>query len=139
MLRAFLFWMTAIWLLTSCSKGGRPVEQQRRTDVGVNIITVDPLLFKVEVNNAPFIPSMTSPGSETVTNVRYLDPAQRFRITNLYTNRLVLDTLLYYKTTAGIDFTFIPKGSGDDLVWLGPPVNEPPVPAGKVKIAVMYV
>ncbi|MRG45081.1 hypothetical protein GFS24_08140 [Chitinophaga sp. SYP-B3965] len=139
MIRTSLLIGAITLLCTSCSKKGQPVEKPRFTSLTVNTITVDSLLLKIETNNATLINSMVSPGSKVVAEINYTDPAQRVRITDLHTNRVMLDTLLQYSTTAINKFNFIQPGAGADLVWLGPPVNETTPPTGKMKIAVLYV
>lgn len=139
MLKVFLFLGTAILLCTACSKSGQPIEQQRRTGLAIGAITVDSLILKIEANNVTLSNSMIAPGTAQIPEIRYTNPAQRFRITNLYTNHLMVDTLLNYTTSSSNKIIFIQPGAGADLVWLGPPVNEPAPPAGKSKVAFLYV
>lgn len=138
MRRIYFFMVAMIYLLASCSKG-EPVEQMRNTSLLIRTFTVDPLLLKVEVNDSVMISAQTTPIMQAFSAIKYTEPAHRFRITNLYTNGLMLDTVINYNTSFQQIVNFVQTGANNNMVWVGRPVNEPAPPAGKIKISVVYV
>lgn len=139
MLRIVHFIGAVMLLLTSCSKGGDAIKQQRFTNLLLRVLTVDSLLLKVEVNEEPLIKSAISPFNVSFAAIKYDDPKHRFRITDLNSRQLLLDTIIEYPTKSVTQINFVQTGAGANIIWVGPPVNEPAPPAGKVKISVVYV
>jgi hypothetical protein len=78
-----------------------------------------------------------TPGNKAV-QVTYFNPTQRFKVTDLFSKTLLLDTLVEYKPGAVNAITFFQSVPGGKLVRIGPPANEPLPPAGKIKISLVY-
>lgn len=129
----------ALFIVTmaGCAKNEQAIEQPNFTNVELKAITVDSLMLKVEADENLLTNSMLTPGNKTVP-VKYLNPAHRFRVTDMYSNTPMLDTVIDYKPGIINSITFFQQGTGGKLVWVGPPVNEPLAPAGKMKISVVY-
>ena len=138
MLRIFLF-ISATVLLISCSKNGEAIVQERYTNLGIRALTVDALLLKVEVDDSVIAAPMIAPFYNAFPATKYIDPMHRIRMTDLYSNRLVLDTIVPYSKGLQTTLSFVQKGYDSSMVWVGPPVNEPAPPPGKIKVSVVYV
>jgi hypothetical protein len=123
--------------MAGCAKNEQAIEQPSFTNVELKAITVDSLLLKVEADEILLTNSMYTPGNKTVP-VKYFTPTHRFRVTDMYSNSPVLDTPIAYKPGINNSITFFQPAAGAKLVWIGPPVNEPLPPNGKIKISVVY-
>lgn len=139
MLRIFLSIVAIVLLLSSCSKNGEPIEQMKHTNLQIRALTVDTLLLKVELDDEIVINRTTAPSISAISNIKYTDPAHRFRITNLYDNRVLLDTTIMYRGTTVTPVNLVQTGANARMVLVGPAANEPPPPAGKIKMSVVYV
>lgn len=139
MLRIFLFTAAALLLLASCSKNGEVIVQQPYTTLGVRALTIDALLLKVEVDDSALTAPMISPFYTSLGKINYVGQEHRIRMTDLYSNRLMLDTVVKYNKGTQTTLSFVQAGAGGKIVWVGPPVSEPAPPAGRTKISLVYV
>lgn len=123
--------------LTGCSKGEKAIEQWNFTQVTLTGITVDSFRLKVTAGDQLLTDSMPSPGTQTVP-AGYYGAAQHVLVTDQYTNRLLLDTMINYKTGLHNTITFFQPYQNARLTWIGPPVNEPAPAKDNLKFAIVY-
>ncbi|THU39214.1 hypothetical protein FAM09_11915 [Niastella caeni] len=121
-----------------CSKGEEAIEPLRFTTVGLNAVTVDSFRFAVTDNGTLLTDSLITPVGNRSMVVKYKETVRRYRVTDLYSNSLLLDTLINYKPGSLNAITFFQPTAGSKLVWVGPPANEPAPEAGKIKLSVVY-
>lgn len=121
-----------------CSKGEQAIEEDRFTTVGLNAVTIDSLRLLVTDNGTQLTDSLVTPVGSKSMMVKYKEANRRYRVTDLYSNTLLLDTLITYKTGALNAITFFQPVAGSKLVWIGPPVNEPAPAEGKIKLSIVY-
>ena len=123
--------------MTGCSKNEKAIEQSIFTSLQLKAITVDALMLQVKADENVLTDSFYTPGNKAVP-VTYINPTKRFRVTDLFSKTLLLDTLVDYKPGGINALTFFQAVSGGKLVRIGPPANEP-LPTGKNrKISVVY-
>lgn len=122
----------------SCSKNEQAIEQMRSTQVGLNAVTIDSMRLIVTDNGELLTDSLLTPVGNTTLTVQYQEPERRYQVTDMYSNTLVLDTMISYKAVSINAVTFFQSATGGKLVWVGPPVNEPAPEAGKIKLSVVY-
>ena len=123
--------------MTGCSKNEKAIEQSNFTSLQLKAITADVLMLQVKVDENVLTDSFYTPGNKAVP-VTYFNPTKRFRVTDLFSKTLLLDTLVDYKPGAVNVVTFFQALSGGNLVRIGPPANEPLPTDGKIKISVVY-
>lgn len=123
--------------IAGCAKNEAAVEQWSFTSLELKAITVDPLMLSVSANGKVLTDSFYTPGNKALY-VQYFDPLQRFKVTDLFSQTLLLDTIVNYKPGINYSITLFQAVSGGKLVRIGPPANEPLPPAGKIKISVVY-
>jgi hypothetical protein len=126
-----------VLFMGGCSKKEEPIEQPGYTSLQLKAITVDALMLQVMANETILTDSLYTPGSKAV-QVTFFDPVHRFRVTDLFSKTLLLDTTVQYKTGAVNAITFFQSVSGGKLFRIGPPANEPLPTAGKIKLSVIY-
>lgn len=124
-------------LVAGCSKNEQAIEQWSFTSLELKAITLDVLRLQVVTDETTLTDSLITPGSKTLP-VQYYNPSHRFLVTDLYSNMLLLDTVIDYKPGPNNSITFFQPVNGGKLVWVGPPVNEPLPPAGSIKISIVY-
>ena len=130
----------AVWLvmvIAGCTKNEKAIEQYSFTSLQLKAITVDALMLQVKADENLLTDSFYTPGNKAVM-VQYLNPTHRFRVTDLFSKTLLLDTLVDYKPGSINALTFFQTVSGGKLVRIGPPANEPLPTGGKIKISVIY-
>ena len=123
--------------ITGCSKNEQAIEQWSFTSLQLKALTVDALMLSVTANEILLTDSLYTPGDKAI-QVQYLNPTHRFKVTDLYSKTLLLDTVVEYKPGAVNSITFFQSLSGGKLVRIGPPASEPLPPAGKIKISIVY-
>jgi hypothetical protein len=131
------FAVVLIMALAGCSKNETAIEQWSFTSLQIRAITIDALMLQVKADETLLTDSLYTPGTKAV-QVQYFNPTQRFRVTDLYSNTLLLDTLIDYKPGAVNAITFYQSIAGGKLVRIGPPATEPLPPAGKIKISIVH-
>jgi hypothetical protein len=130
----------AVWLvmiIAGCTKNEKAIEQYSFTSLQLRAITVDALMLQVKADENILTDSFYTPGNKAVV-VQYLNPTQRFRVTDNFSKTLLLDTQVVYKPGSVYALTFFQAVSGGKLVRIGPPANEPLPTGGKIKISVIY-
>lgn len=136
----FSKFICAVWLvmiMAGCTKNEKAIEQYSFTSLQLKAITVDALMLQVKADENLLTDSFYTPGNKAVM-VQYLNPTHRFRVTDLFSKTLLLDTLVDYKPGSINALTFFQAVSGGKLVRIGPPANEPSPTGGKIKISVIY-
>lgn len=123
--------------MAGCSKNEKAIEQANFTSLQLKAITADVLMLQVKVDENVLTDSFYTPGNKALP-VTYFNPTKRFRVTDLFSKTLLLDTLVDYKPGAVNVVTFFQALSGGNLVRIGPPANEPIPTGGKIKISVVY-
>lgn len=123
--------------IAGCSKNEQAIEQWNFTSLQLKALTVDPLMLRVTANDILLTDSLYTPGDKAV-QVQYYNPTHRFKVTDLYSKTLLLDTVVDYKSGAVNAITFFQALSGGKLVRIGPPANEPLPPSGQIKISIVY-
>jgi hypothetical protein len=123
--------------ISGCSKNEKAIEQSIFTSLQLKAITADALMLQVKADENVLTDSFYTPGNKAVP-VTYFNPTKRFRVTDLFSKTLLLDTLVDYKPGAINTLTFFQAVSGGKLVRIGPPANEPLPTGGKIKISVVY-
>jgi hypothetical protein len=123
-------------IIAGCSKNEKAIEQSSYTSLTLKAMTVDPLMLSVQANEKVLTDSFYTPGNKAMY-VQYFDPVQRFKITDLFSQTLLLDTIVTYKPGT-YSITLFQAVSGGKLVRIGPPAYEPLPTGGKIKISVLY-
>ena len=131
----FAGWL--VMITAGCSKNEKAIEQWTYTSLQLKAITVDPLMLSVSANDKVLTDSFYTPGNKALY-VQYFDPVQRFKVTDLFSQSLLLDTIVNYKPGSVYSITLFQAVSGGKLVRIGPPANEPLPTGGKIKISVIY-
>ncbi|OQP56594.1 hypothetical protein A4R26_05395 [Niastella populi] len=108
------------------------------TTVALNAVTIDSLRLIVSDNGTVLTDTLYTPQGYQLLQVKYTEPRRRYRVTDMYSNSLLLDTVVSYKTVSLNAVTFFQPMAGGKLVWIGPPVNEPAPAEGKIKLSVVY-
>lgn len=126
-----------VFAMAACSKNEKAIEQEIFTSLQLKAITVDALMLQVKVDENVLTDSFYTPGNKAVP-ITYINPTKRFRITDLFSKTLLLDTLVEYKPGGINALTFFQAVSGGRLVRIGPPANEPLPTGGKIKISVVH-
>lgn len=126
-----------VLIMGGCSKNEEPIEQSSYTSLQLKAITVDALMLQVMANETILTDSLYTPGTKAV-QVTWFDPVHRFRVTDLFSKTLLLDTVIQYKTGAVNAITFFQSVSGGKLFRIGPPASEPLPTGGTIKISVIY-
>ena len=121
-----------------CSKSEQAIEQMRFTQVGLNAVTIDSMRLIVTDNGELLTDSLLTPVGNKTLMVQYREPVRRYQVTDMYSNALVLDTMISYKAVSLNAVTFFQPVTGGKLVWVGPPVNEPAPESGKIKLSIVY-
>jgi hypothetical protein len=137
--RVSIFTSVVLLALTiaGCSKNEQAIEQWSFTSLQLKALTVDALMLSVTANETLLTDSLYTPGDKAI-QVQYLNPTHRFKVTDLYSKTLLLDTMVEYKPGAVNSITFFQSLSGGKLVRIGPPASEPLPPAGKIKISIVF-
>lgn len=126
-----------VLVMAGCSKNEKAIEQASFTSLQLKAITADVLMLQVKVDEDVLTDSFYTPGNKALP-VQYFNPTKRFRITDLFSKTLLLDTLVEYKPGAVNVITFFQAVSDGKLVRIGPPANEPLPTGGKIKISVVH-
>lgn len=126
-------------IFTSCRKNETPVEEPKFTGLAFNAITADDFRLSVAVDGELLTNHLFSPGGNIVySNLKYFDPEHRMSVKDFYTGVQLIDTPISYKPGLINTVFFFQYSTGDPLVYVGPPVNEPLPGAGYTKISVVY-
>jgi hypothetical protein len=123
--------------MAGCSKNEKAIEQEIFTSLQLKAITADALMLQIKIDEDVLTDSFYTPGDKALP-VQYFNPTHRFRITDLFSKTLLLDTLVEYKPGGVNVITFFQALSGGRLVRIGPPANEPVPTGGKIKISVVH-
>lgn len=124
-------------LLAGCSKNGQPLEEPEFSGIYLQAITADPFRLKVLDGEKELTNGLLSPGNRLTVLSTYYDPLHRIRVYDFYGNALLLDTLMPFRGNP-YTITFYQDKPGDQLRWIGPPVNEPFPPDGSIKLSIVY-
>lgn len=135
---SIFLWMALIITSAGCSKNEQPVEEAKFTALELLAITTDTMRLKAMVDDVILTDTLITPDGLASFPVQYNQAEHRMRLFDLYTNRLVLDTMILYKPGFVNNITFFQPAAGSSLVWVGPPVNEPLPDKGQVKISIAF-
>lgn len=124
--------------LTGCSKHEQAIDEARFTTLDIKTFSIDTLRLKVLENETLLTDSLPAPDGAKNIAVQYYDFTHRIRLSDAFSNRLLLDTTIDYKPGFTNTLTFFQPAADANFIWIGPPVNEPQPPAGNFKIAVSY-
>src|ERR1044072_8721748 len=91
-----LYAVLLLAIMAGCSKNEKVIEESSFTSLTLKAITVDALMLSVQANDKVLTDSFFTPGSKGV-QVQYTDPVQRFKITDLFSQTLLFDTIVTYK------------------------------------------
>jgi hypothetical protein len=131
------FAVLLVFAMAACSKNEKAIEQSIFTSLQLKAITVDALMLQVKADENVLTDSFYTPGNKALP-VTYINPTKRFRVTDLFSKTLLLDTLVDYKPGGINALTFFQAVSGGKLVRIGPPANEPLPTGGKIKLSVVH-
>jgi hypothetical protein len=133
----YLIALSLIYCL-GCSKGEQAIDDLRYTFISLNAFTIDSMRLQVSDNDVQLTDSLITPIASKEMKVKYKESGRRYRVTDLYTKSLLLDTVVTYKSVAMNAITFFQPAAGGKLVWIGPPVNEPAPPSERIKLSIVY-
>ena len=100
-----------VFAMAACSKNEKAIEQPTFTSLQLKAITADALMLQVKADENVLTDSFYAPGNKAVP-VTYINPTKRFRVTDLYSKTLLLDTLVNYKPGGVNALTFFQAVSG---------------------------
>jgi hypothetical protein len=133
----YLIGLSLIYCL-GCSKGEQAIDQLRHTVISLNAFTIDSMRLQVSDNDLQLTDSLITPIASKNMRVQYKESARRYRVTDLYTKSLLLDTVVTYKSVTLNAISFFQPAAGAKLIWIGPPVNEPAPPDDRIKLSIVY-
>lgn len=130
--------VAGILYLAGCSKNEHPVVEARFTQLKFKTFTIDTLQLNVMENETTLTDSLFAPDGTKDIQVQYFEPKNRIRLYDVFTKRLWLDTVIDYKPGFTNNIAFFQASTGENFIWIGPPVNEPLPPADYAKISFRY-
>jgi hypothetical protein len=126
-----------VFLLAGCSKNERAVEEPVFSGLYLQAVTSDEFRLKVMDGEKELTNALLSNGNRLTVLSTYHKPLHKIRVFNFYGNQLLLDTLIPFKGNPYV-ITFYQDKPGDQLRWIGPPVNEPAPASGSLKMSIIY-
>ncbi|RFM29551.1 hypothetical protein [Deminuibacter soli] len=129
--------IAVIVLLASCSKG-EPVTAQSYAKFAFRAATIDPVTYRVWLNDAMITDKLYGPDGRVDTTIFFTDPQMHIRMENSITGKVVVDTLYTAKTNAVNYFSVYQPVAGAEPFYVKPGKNDTLPVLGTVKMRFVY-